>query len=400
MERQRLLLLLPRSAYRAGPFIAAATRLGVELVVGTDHATTLPGSRTLELPFANPDRCIEQIGQFADSQPLDAVFGVDERTSLVAAAASRALGLRGNPPSAVALLHDKLHFRRWLTDSGGRTPSYVSIHTHECTPPETGYPWILKPRSLSASRGVIRADDPHMFSNAVRAMHQHSGRSRSQEPWGIAETYIPGAEVALEGILVDGVLHTLALFDKPDVSTGPTFAETIYVAPSRLPDALQRACHDEVQLLVQKLGLTTGPLHAELRVNEQGCWLIEAAARPIGGQCASVLKFNGGTSHEYLLLRQAIGAPVHELTRECAAIGILMLTIDRVGTLTRIEGTEAARNIAAIEDVSITLPVGRAVAPLPWGDPYLGFVFAKGTTPDAVEDALRIAKRTIQPVIE
>ncbi len=393
----RLLLLLPRSAYRAGPFLSTARDLDYEVIVGSNHRTSLPGGQMLELPLGSPGQCAERIAELNTRRRIDAVFGVDEATSTVAAAACRQLGLPGNPPQAVAILHDKLRFRCWLSARGLRAPRFMSIHATSFAPPAAGYPWVVKPRSLSASRGVVRVDHPGAFADAVADLNaQMSG---VPEPRALAESYIPGVEVTLEGLLVEGTLHTLALFDKPDTPAGPAFPETLYVTPSRLPQQWQAACHNEVQSLTHQLHLTTGPIHAELRVNADGCWLIEVAARPIGGLCASLLRFGNDETHESLLLRQAVGERELNTAREPLAAGVLMLPVEQTGHLRTVEGLEAAARVPGIENVHITLARGQAVAPLPWGDPYLGFVFAKASTPSEVEHALRTAKRKIRPVI-
>ena len=267
------------------------------------------------------------------------------------------------------------------------------------------YPCVVKPLSLSASRGVIRADDPAQF---VAAFHRlaailqrpdvaTSARRSTREI--LVERFIPGPEVALEGLLTDGKLRTLALFDKPDPLDGPFFEETLYVTPSRFPPAAQDAIAACTAEVAAALGLRHGPVHAELRVNEQGPWMLEIAPRSIGGLCSRTLRFDDGLSLEALILRHALGFDVEALERETPAAGVMMIPIPRAGILRQVAGQEDARRVAGIEDIRITIPIGREVVPLPEGSRYLGFIFARAETPAGVESALREAHRRLTFVI-
>jgi hypothetical protein len=187
------------------------------------------------------------------------------------------------------------------------------------------------------------------------------------------------------------VLKPLALFDKPDPLEGPFFEETIYVTPSRLPDALQRRITAAAAAACAALGLSEGPVHAELRVNDDGPWIIEVAARSIGGLCSRTLRFGTGMSLEEVILRHALGWPIDSLVREQRPAGVMMIPIPRAGRLGAIHGRERATGVEGIEEVAITAHVGQELVPLPEGWQYLGFIFARADTPDAVEKALREA---------
>lgn len=401
----RLLLLLPHSTYRAGPFVQAARAINAELVVGSNHAPTIPTSRFIELRFADPVGSLSKIMSAARSEHFDAVFGTDEASSYLAALAATALGLKGNPPEAITVLNDKLAFRRWLETTNLLCPDYAEVDAYSRAPPENGYPWVIKPRTLSGSRGVIRVDDSEGYREATRLVFALLGRSepdRCSEEHAvsiIAERYLRGIEVAMEAIIVDGTVHVIALFDKPDTPAGPTFAETLYVTPSRLSPRLQTRCRACIQTMVDQLGLTRGPLHAELRINGDGIWLIDAAARPIGGQCAAILQLADGTSYETVLLRQALELPLHTLERETGAVGVMMLPVRRYGTFLGMDGLDDAKRTRWVKEVLITVTAGTPVRPLPYGEPYLGFVFARALHVEQVENALRTATELLVPNI-
>jgi len=398
----RLLLLLPTRTYRTEAFIDAAHKLGVDLVCASERPSTLeelsPDS-LLTLDFSDPDGAARTVAHWTRRRPLDAVVGVDDLTATVAAAIADRLGLRANPVAAVAAARNKYEMRQCLAAAGVPVPRFRRIALTEdpfTAARGVGFPCVLKPLALSASRGVIRANTVDQFIAAFRRIaavlrrDDVAVRGEAAE-FLLAEQYIPGLEVALEGLLVGGALRTLALFDKPDPLEGPFFEETIYVTPSRLPDGLQRRICAVAADACAALGLSEGPVHAELRVNDDGPWVIEVAARSIGGLCSRTLRFGTGMSLEELILRHALGWPIDSLDRERRPAGVMMIPIPRAGRLGAVHGRERAAGVDGIEDVAITAHTGQELVPLPEGWQYLGFLFARADTPDAVEKALREA---------
>ena len=394
-QAQRVLLLMGATSYRAGDFLDAARRLGLEVVVGSNHRSVLeqftPG-RSLRLDFDSAGEGVAQIAAFASQWPIAAIVGVDEDTTLLAAAAGEALALAQNSVSAVTAAHDKYRFRCRLAQAGLPSPQFRLLSLDEnlaSAAAKAAYPSVLKPLRLSASRGVIRADGEAAFIAACGRIAAILNNQRGQEI--LVEAFIPGLEVALEGLLSGGELQTLALFDKPDPLDGPTFEETIYVTPSRLPAERQRAIAAMTAQAAAALGLRHGPVHAELRLNARGVWPIEIAARSIGGLCARSLSFASAISLEELILRHALGRPVDGFARETPASGVMMIPIPRAGHLRGVQGIDAAKSVSGIADVVIAVPLGDWLVPLPEGDRYLGFIFARADAPEEVEAALRQA---------
>lgn len=411
MSAPRVLLLMPATTYRAGDFIHAALRLGVEVVVGSDQRQTLeeaaPGG-TLTLDFRNPEAACRRIVEFARQRPLHAVIGVEDETTLPAARASEALGLPHNPFEAVKATRDKHLARQRLKGSGIRVPEFWRFSTSEdpaAASHRVIYPCVLKPTFLSASRGVIRSNDEKEFVAAFERL-QHlldepavRGKGGDAAGWILVESYIPGTEVALEGLLTRGELKTLALFDKPDPLEGPFFEETLYVTPSRLPAEVQSQIERCAASTAARLGLREGPVHAELRVNDEGVWPLEVAARSIGGLCSRALRFGAGISLEELILRHALRMDLEAMERERKAAGVMMIPILRAGIL-RSFTAELARKVPGVEELVQSIPLGQELLPLPEGSRYLGFIFARAATPAAVETALREAHRRLEMVIE
>jgi biotin carboxylase len=398
----RLLLLLPTTTYRTEDFLDAARTLGVDVVCASEKPSTFEAhapDHLLTLDFADPDAAAARVAELAARRPLNAVVGVDDLTSVAAAAIAERLGLRSNALAAVAAARDKYQMRQCLAAGGVPIPRFRRIALKDdpfLAARGVAFPCVLKPLALSASRGVIRANNVDQFIAAVRrigALLQRAdvevGGDAAQ--FLLAEEYIPGVEVALEGLLMGGTLHTLALFDKPDPLEGPFFEETLYVTPSRLPVSVQRAIEQVTASACAALGLAEGPVHAELRVNDGGPWVLEVAARSIGGLCSRTLRFGTGMTLEEIILRHALGWPIASLVRERRPAGVMMIPIPRAGRLGGVRGLEAAEAVDGIEEVTITAHVGQELVPLPEGWQYLGFIFAGCDSPDAVEAALRDA---------
>ena len=403
----RVLLLVPTTSYRIGDFLEAAQKLGIDVAVGSgdqDVLEALSRGQALGLDLADVEAGVARIVDYARHHPLAAIVPVDQETTVLAARAAHALGLPHNPPDAVAAAGDKYRFRAALANSGLNVPRFTRHSRDEDArraARQAAYPCVLKPLALSAGRGVIRADDEAAFVAAFHRIEAILAGPDTAQPgdagdYILVEDYIPGAEVSLEGLLEDGRLCTLALFDKPDPLEGPYFEETIYVTPSRLPAATQRAIAAATETALGSLGLRDGPIHAELRVNDKGPWVIEIAARSIGGLCARSLSFGAGVALEELILGHALGLSVGAVEREESAAGVMMIPIPGAGALVGVDGIEEARAVAGIEDVTITIPLGQDVVPLPEGFRYLGFIFAKGTVPEAVEAALRDAHARLE----
>ena len=406
----RILLLVPSRTYRTADFVAAAGALDVEVVVGLEERPALAavmGERWLALSFTDVASGSQAIVDYAHEHALDAVIPIDDGSTLVAAAAAAALGLPHNRLAAVAASRDKARTRELLAAAELNTPRFrtwpADVDPEEV--PSATFPVVVKPLDLAGSRGVIRADDPDelaaAFARVAAIVRSPDVCPPGEAPQRIlVEDFIPGVEVALEGLLRAGRLEVLAIFDKPDPLDGPYFEETIYVTPSRLPAETQALIAATTATATRAIGLTEGPIHAELRLNEGGAWVLEVAARSIGGLCARTLRFGTGVPLEELIIRHAAGLPLPSLEREHAAAGVIMLPIPRAGTLREVNGRTEAMAVRGIEGLAITIPPGGRVVPLPEGDRYLGFMFARAETPAEVEAALREAQRRLEIVIE
>jgi biotin carboxylase len=402
----RLLLLLPSATYRAPDFLAAARALAVEVVVGSEEPQTVAAQtgRAVTVPLADPDAAADEIVKLHRRLPLDAIVAADDQGVMAAAVAAERLGLRHNPREAAAATRDKAALRRALAGTSVPQPDFRVAGPEDdaaALARDIGVPVIVKPVSLAASRGVIRVDDPAAVVQAaarVRAIAADAGYDPASPI--LIEQYLPGDEVAVEGLLNEGSLDVLAVFDKPDPLEGPYFEETIYVTPSRLPPAVLEQVERVTADAARALGLVEGPVHAELRVNGDDVCLLEIAGRSIGGLCARALRFGAGISLEELIIRHALRWPIDNLARERAASGVMMLPIPRAGKLVRVDGQEAARAVPRIAGLEITIASGRPVQPLPEGDRYLGFLFARGDTPAEVEAALRAAHARLDVVID
>jgi biotin carboxylase len=406
----RILLLTTPASYRLPAFLEAAERLGVQAIIAEDTPAPLHHRTALRLglDFADPAGALQTCVELAATQPLAAVIAVDDSGSALAAQISARLGLPHNDPASVEAARDKYVMRCAFARAGVPSPNFRLCSTDADLPElaqSVRYPCVVKPLRLNGSRGVIRADDPAQFVAAVQRLTRLLERvegNRTPKPF-LVEDFIPGVEVALEGLIDQGKLQVLALFDKPDPLDGPFFEETMYVTPSRLPAATQAAISAVAAQAAAAVGLQRGPLHAELRVNDSGPWMVELAGRSIGGLCSRTLQFGTDASLEELIVRQACGRPIEALSRAGQAGGVMMIPIPGPGILRGVDGLEAAASVPGVESVEITAPTGYELVPLPEGDAYLGFIFARGSEPAQVEAALRRAHAalhfTVMPAI-
>lgn len=404
----RVLLLIPAQTYRAADFLAAARQLGLTLVVGSDGALPLGGHPVLHADPRDAERSADRLVSRAG--PVDAVVAVDTPMLVLAAAVAARLGLPHNPVDAVIAATRKAAQRRRWAAAGVPQPAFQILPAGAgdqrlaAAAATVGFPCVVKAVSLSASQGVLLASDAAEVIAAAARIRQILARAGhpASEPL-IAEEYLPGPEVSIDGILTGGRLAVTAVFGKPDPPDGPTFEETILVTPCQLPPQVLAAALATAGRAARALGLRHGPIHAELRTRTRQGWqepaMLELAARSIGGLCSRALRFTGGVSLEEIVLAAALGHPPAPPSLE-RACGVLMLHAPQAGTLCAIDGKEEATAVPGITGLTTTVPVGQQVLPLPEGDRYLGFIFAETDTPGEVTAALRAARRRLHVTIQ
>jgi biotin carboxylase len=404
---RRVLLLVPARTYRAADFLTAAARMGLDLVIGSDGALPLGGHPVVHVSPADVESSIAQI--MARRRHFDAVVAADTPMLALAAAVAARTGLPHNPVDAVLAATDKALQRRRWADTGVAQPIFRIVPAGAAedslrqAAAETGFSCVVKAVSLSASQGILRADTPAEVLAAARRIRRilaQAGRP-ADEPL-LVEEYVPGPELSIDGLLTNGDLAVTAIFDKPHTPGGPTFEETMLITPSRLPAPVLATAVATAGHAARALGLTHGPIHAELRIGARGGQakplMLELAARSIGGLCSRALRFGGGKSLEELVLANALGRPV-AIPRATRPTGVLMLPIPRHGVLQAVHGRTDATAVPGITGLTVTIPVGQHVHPLPDGDRYLGFIFAEGSTGEEVEKALSTAYQKLRVVI-
>jgi biotin carboxylase len=400
--RPRVLLLVPARTYRAADFILAAERMHLDLVVASDGALPLGGRRVIPARSADLDASARRI--LALAGPVDAVVAADTPMLVLAAIAAAAMGLPHNQVDAVRAAVDKSAQRRCWAAAGVSQPSFRLVPAGDCVrqaAEAVGFPCVVKAVSLSASQGVLRADDPAAAVEAARRIRQvlDEAERPAAEPL-LVEEYLPGPELSIDGVLTAGDLTVTAVFDKPGTPDGPTFEETLLVSPSRLAAGTLAAAVRTAADAARALGLSTGPVHAELRICGRGPAMLELAPRSIGGLCSRALRFPGGASLEEIVLANALSQPVPAAAGPGRPSGVFMLPVPRAGVLRAIEGRDSALAVPGVTGLTITIPPGQRVRPLPDGDRYLGFVFAEADTPAGVEQALTAAVARLRVVIQ
>ncbi len=399
----RVLVVIPNDSYRAADFIAAAEALSVEIAIASEERPPLrPDDRFVKIDCSLPEWSAQEIVALASSTPIDAVIAADDTGVEIASLASEAMGLIASPPSAAAATLDKAATRRLLAVGEVPQPDFRLLGEDDdplMIAAAFDGPVVIKPTMLSAGRGVLRVDSPSeaaAVATRVRGIVERAGRDAGAPL--LMERFVDGPEVSVEGIVWNGELEILAIFDKPLPMEGPAFQETMFITPSRL--SVLTEVERITAAAVLALGLTEGPVHAELRIEGGRPMVIEVAGRTIGGLCGRALRFGLlGAPLESMVLRHALGMRKPSMHREHAASGVLMVPIPRAGTLLEIEGLDEVRSMAGVVAVEITAPLGTAVAPPPDGDRYVGFVFARAEQPSEVERTLRSAMNIIEVTV-
>lgn len=404
--KRRVLIISPHGSYRAAPFVKAALDLNMQPLIASwgEHSIVADFAQGLHLPPQDRGAALDLIQDDAHRRgPFAAIVGTDDSTTELAAMAGECLGLPHNPIEGVRIARQKDLARHCLHQAGVQIPRFWVIDLNRSLPDQVAaitYPCVVKPVNLSASRGVIRADDPKALGQAISRVQSllRTETDAVQRDRILVEAYIPGNEIAFEGMLWAGDLQTLVVFDKPEPLEGPYFEESYYVTPSRLSPMQLQAVVETVSQACAAYGLRQGPIHAECRINTQGVWIVEVAARTLGGLCARLLKWGTGKSLEELVLQHALGQRQDDV-QVAGGAGVLMIPIPTAGILRRVEGIGRAQAVAYIDEVVIQRRDGYELVPLPEGGSYLGFIFASGPGPTEVEAALREAHRALNIVI-
>ncbi len=404
-DRKRVLVIAPHSSYRTRAFLDAGERLDIEIVIASEgkHSVVAAYAAGVHIDLNDVESALQVILNDASEHPFEGVIGTDDLTIELAARVAQKLGLPHNPPEVVRTASRKDLARGILADKGVPVPKHCRIDLRQPLAAQAEhlhFPCVLKPLTLSASRGVIRTNDLGEFLQACARIQRLLETEGVSEPYQLlAEDFIPGTEVALEGMLTESELAVLSIFDKPDPLDGPYFEETYYVTPSRLDAATQALVQEVVGDACRAYGLRDGPIHAECRINDDGVWILEVAARTIGGLCGRLLDLGIGRSLEELVLSHAMGRPLAPAIDSRGGAGVLMIPTLKAGILRRVEGLTAAQRVPFVDEVSIQVREGYELVPWPEGSSYLGFIFAHAPTPAQAEAALREAHACLNIVV-
>ena len=412
MDDSAVILIIPSASYRTSAFINAIEKLDLKVLVISDKSQVFSGKHPDNLLIMNfhhwKDR-IDEITEWSERNGLKAVVGVDEESIVLAANLSKCLKVEHNPVESVLLTKDKYLMRIELKKAGVNSPWFNCFSIHDSLIKninKISFPCVIKPTFLSASRGVIRVNTIKELANGIKtikellSLKEIRERGGEKSDWILVEEYIPGKEIAIEGIVSEGKLKVLAVFDKPEPLEGPTFEETIIVTPTSLSEKNQFSLFETAQNAVKALGIVKGPVHVEVRINSSGNYILECASRSIGGLCSKVLEFQGGMSLEELILRSYLGRNVEKSKLTGSARGVMMMPTEKMGILKEMRGVDDALNVKGVTDLKIIIKPGEKLEPLPKGDRYIGFIFAEDKDQELVIKALKDAWSRIAVVLE
>lgn len=401
-----LLLIAQSKSYRISPYLKAALALNLQtlLVSNSRYSLVSEVAQGVTVNFSDPLQAQHIILEAIVDLDIKCVLATDDSCVSLSNQIAQHLGLTYNKPSATILTHRKDLARNAAKTFGCNSPEYQIINLQEATAysDSINYPVVVKPLSLSASKGVIRANNQHQFETACKTIDiilEKSIIEGYERNHVLIESYLDGPEFAVDGILIDGEFHLLAIFDKPEPLTGPYFEETYYLTPSQLAQTNQRALIEAVSEYCDAYGLTQGPIHAEARITRKGIFIIELAARTIGGQCGQLIEFSLQQKLEEIVIQGLCGTKPKALKNPLSA-GVLMIPVKQKGILKRVEGLTAAMQVEFIEDIEIHIQEGYELVPLPEGSSYLGFIFAQAPTFDQTFDALKKAHQILKFVTQ
>ena len=401
-----VLLIAPSGSYRIAPYLGAAKSLGMKILVvsNSQHSLVPEVAAGITVDFENIDDAIEIILAAIQTLSIRCVFATDDSCVEISSHIAQILKLPHNKPEAAALTHRKDLARKALKAGGCNTPEFqvISLDMVEKFASPIDYPVVIKPLALSASRGVIRADNDEQMISAcsrIEGILASAGQSGYIRDHILVESYLDGAEFAVEGFIIQGEFHLLTIFDKPEPLTGPFFEETYYLTPTQLDCRQQTELVNEVRQCCKAYGLEQGPVHAEARITKSGIVLLELAARTIGGQCGQLIEFSLQQKLEEIVIQGMCGIKP-ELPNNPQAAGVMMIPVTNSGILKRVEGLTNALEIPYIEDIEIHIREGYELIPLPEGSSYLGFIFAKAPKYHEVYQSLKSAYECLRFVTQ
>ncbi|MBS1256004.1 MAG: Alanine--anticapsin ligase [Deltaproteobacteria bacterium] len=407
-----VILIIPSASYRSNAFMNAADKLDLKILVVTDNSQVFSDQfpdNIITMNFDHWTEKLDEISEWSDRFNLMAVIGVDEESILLAAIFSQYLGIEHNSIESVMRTKNKLLMRFELKKARMNCPWFRSFSIEKLPDDiieEINFPCVIKPTFLSASQGVLRVNNEQEFKEGFQILTDLLSQKKIKKRGGeeanyiMVEEYIPGNEVSIEGIVSQGKLKILAIFDKPEPLEGPTFEETIFVTPTTLSGSMQSSLYETAQQAMETLGIVKGPVHIEVRINSNGNYILECASRSIGGMCSKILEFQGGMSLEELILRSSLGRNIEKSNLSDTAKGVMMMPIKNSGKLKEMRGVEEAISVDGITDLQITIKPGEMLDPLPKGDRYLGFLFAEGKNQEMVIKDLKNAWSKIEVVTE
>lgn len=410
MNAPFVLIISPGASYRLTPYLNAIKSLLYKAIIASDSDFSIVSADIvgIRIDLGKPDKSLQRIFDAIASVNICAVIATDDATIEMANQVAKQLLLPFNSEAAAKTSHRKDLARLCLSQykqDHYKIPLFSILPLDRSEQSENQwaqFPAVVKPLSLSGSRGVIRVNQKNELDVALarvgNILHNDQTLAEYERNHVLIEAFIPGVEVAIEGLLQNGKFELITLFDKPDPLDGPYFEESYYITPSRQPEVVQQKIVAATQAVCEAYQLQEGPVHGEFRINQYGVWVLELAARTIGGQCARILQFATGVSLEEMVLKNKLRLPVQYNT-DIKGAGILMIPTPGSGILKRVEGLSQASKVENIVDIEITVRQGYELVTLPEGERYLGFIFALAQTPEAVESALREAHQKLKIII-
>ena len=392
---KKLLLVIPENSYKSNDFVTSAEKLDLDFLVITD-SQQVSGQFSDTVIIHSFDEELENDVK-EKLQDVTHILPVDHSALKFSAYLVDLLKAKGNNTKSINTAMNKFESRKIfnsISEIKIQNAIVKKIEDIEIFINENGTS-VLKPIYGTASKSVIKVESFQENKAEVEKLMQDCSDQDL-----IIEEFVDGSEYALEGNLINSELNKIVIFDKPINYKEPYFEESIYIAPTEIPDKTQKEIVNLIGKACKKLGLENGPVHVEFKIHNKEIFIIEINPRMIGGLCSRCLSFGlFKTSLEEIALHAFLNNELKSIDLLSNFVGVLMIPTPISGKFISINKNEL-ESIPNVSGVEITVSENSNLLEPPFGDKYLGFVFSQGDSKEKVMESLTLALDLANPIIK
>ena len=392
---KKLLLVIPENSYKSNDFVTSAEKLDLDFLVITDSQQVFGQFSDTVIIHGFDEELENDVKE--KLQDVTHILPVDHSALKFSAYLVDLLKAKGNNTKSINTAMNKFESRNIfnsISEIKIQNAIVNKIEDIEIFINENGTS-VLKPIYGTASKSVIKVESFQENKAEVEKLMQDCSDQDL-----IIEEFVDGSEYALEGNLINSELNKIVIFDKPINYKEPYFEESIYIAPTEIPDKTQKEIVNLIGKACKKLGLENGPVHVEFKIHNKEIFIIEINPRMIGGLCSRCLSFGlFKTSLEEIALHAFLNNELKSIDLLSNFVGVLMIPTPISGKFISINKNEL-ESIPNVSGVEITVSENSNLLEPPFGDKYLGFVFSQGDSKEKVMESLTLALDLANPIIK